>query len=113
LGKKKPVHLARRGEVFYFRMALPRALSRQVGMAEWKASLHTKDADSARILCRVCSTEIENLIAQIVLMPELTAPLIQSMLQEHFRECLKRASEVAYLLPLDERLDKDNEIAKH
>jgi hypothetical protein len=113
MGKKRPVHLVRRGEIFYFRVALPRALSKRVGMAEWKASLHTKDADRARILCRVCSNAIENLISQIVLMPELTVPLIQSMLQEHFRECLKRASEVAHLLPLDERLDRDGEIVRY
>ena len=65
-------YLAKRGEIYYFRLAIPTHLRLRFGCNELKASLHTNDRGLARRRCRNLSNLFENLFMEVTRMNELS-----------------------------------------
>lgn len=103
-------HLVRRGGVYCFRMAVPRALVAQFGRREIKGSLKTGDPFTARTQCRKLSSAFEKLIKLVGEMPDLKPETITALIQEYFRRCLEQAEEIAEFMPEDQRVDQDFEV---
>lgn len=55
-------HLTRRGEVYYFRRAIPKALMPVFGRREIKVSLQTDHRPTATIRCRNMTNAFERLL---------------------------------------------------
>lgn len=98
-------HLVRRGDVFCFRMAVPRSLWGRFGQREIKGSLKTGDPFTARIRCRKLSNAFEHLIDRARATPNLTQDAIKALIQSFFQQCLNKSEEIAYLAPSDGELD--------
>ncbi|SBW05075.1 putative integrase/resolvase recombinase protein [uncultured Alphaproteobacteria bacterium] len=98
-------HLVRRGDVFAFRMAVPRSLWARCGLREIKGSLKTGDPFTARMRCRTLSDVFERLIRELPAMPDLTPDVVKSLIRSYFERCLSTAEEVAYLAPQDQSVD--------
>ena len=98
-------HLVRRGDVFIFRMAVPRSLWTRCGLREIKGSLKTGDPFTARTRCRTLSDAFERLIREIPSMPDLNPDVIKGLIRSYFQKCLNTAEEVAYLAPQDQAVD--------
>lgn len=67
-----PKYLVKRGEIYYFRMAIPTDLRSRFGSVEVKTSLKTDDWRLARLRCRYLSNRFERLFMAAETMPELT-----------------------------------------
>lgn len=106
-----PEHMLRRGEVFYFRRAIPRGLWLRFGCREIKASLRTRDPFAARIRCRLFSNAFEHLIATVGRRSDLAKTQIDQLVRTYFEKLLSQAEETAYLAPSDPQLDIQFEIA--
>jgi uncharacterized coiled-coil DUF342 family protein len=105
-------HLVRRGNMFHFRIAVPRELMARVGKSEIKTTLRTTDPLTARQRSRVLSSAIEALFEEVRRMPELTRQHVERRVQAFFQDCLDRSHELADLLPQDKRSwDRDAEVA--
>lgn len=105
-------HLVRRGNMFHFRIAVPRELVARVGRSEIKTTLRTTDPLTARQRGRVLSSAMEALFEEVRRMPELTRQHVERRVREYFQDCLDRSHELADLLPQDKRSwDRDAEVA--
>jgi integrase len=105
-------HLVRRGNMFHFRIAVPRELVARVGKSEIKTTLRTSDLLTAKQRSRVLSSAIEALFEEVRRMPELTRQHVERRVREYFQDCLDRSHELADLLPQDKRSwDRDAEVA--
>jgi len=71
--------LVRRGETYWFRMAVPRSLVWRFNCREIKGSLKTSDPFTARLRCRRLSNYIDALLCAIRNMPELPSTKIRSL----------------------------------
>lgn len=98
-------HLVRRGDVFAFRMAVPRSLWARCGLREIKGSLKTGDPFTARTRCRTLSDAFERLIRELPAMPELNPDVVKSLIRSYFEKCLSTTEEIAYLAPQDQAVD--------
>jgi integrase len=105
-------HLVRRGNTFHFRIAVPRDLVAQLGKVEIKTTLKTSDPLTAKQRSRVLSNAIETLFDELRRMPELTRQHVERRVREYFQDCLDKSSELADLLPQDNReWDRDAEVS--
>lgn len=98
-------HLVRRGDMFAFRMAVPRRLWARCGLREIKGSLKTCDPFTARTRCRTLSDIFECLIRELPAMPDLNPDVVKGLIRSYFEKCLSTAEEVAYLAPQDQAVD--------
>lgn len=58
-------HLYRRGAVYWFRRRVPDDVSAELGLSQWRVSLHTKDFPEAKRLVRLKSVETDRQIDAI------------------------------------------------
>ena len=98
-------YLVRRGDVFAFRMAVPRSLWARCGLREIKGSLKTGDPFTARTRCRTLSDIFERLIRELPAMPDLNPDVVKGLIRSYFEKCLSTAEEAAYLAPQDQDID--------
>ena len=103
--------LARRGAIFYYRMAVPKRLVARVGRAELTASLHTKDRLQAKLLCRTLSNAIDRLFEVLPHMHDVSQAEIEERIRSYFQACLNKSAELAIDLPDDPEIDLDFEVA--
>lgn len=103
--------LARRGAIFYYRMAVPKRLIARVGRAELTASLQTKDRLQAKLLCRTLSNAIDRLFEVLPHMHDVSQAEIEERIRSYFQACLNKSAELAIDLPEDPEVDLDFEVA--
>ena len=77
-------HLARRGDVFYFRRAIPKALVPVFGRRELKLSLGTDERHTARMRCRDMANAFERMLGEVSGMAALTQEQIEALLRAYF-----------------------------
>lgn len=102
---RRPSYLVRRGNVFTFRMAVPRDLWTRCGLREVKGSLRTSDPFTARTRCRTLSNAFEGLIREIPAMPEIPPDVFKRLIRSYFQDLLNKGEEIAFLTPQDQALD--------
>lgn len=102
-------HLWRRGDVFYFRMAVPQHLRGRVGGRDIATSLKTRDFAVARQRCRVLSNSIETLFQRLLLMPDLTRYQIQSLIRSYFQHLYREEIEL-YQPDVEEDYSKEEAV---
>ena len=74
-------YLTRRGNVYWFRMAVPSDLVERLGRREVKASLGTSSLAAARQRCQHLGSAVLQFIARIRSMPELSQETIKRLLE--------------------------------
>ena len=111
MGRRRLPHLTRRNGTFYFRMALPRGLSSEIGRREIKLSLQTSDPAIARRRCRALSNWAEQILAQVSAMPNPITEQLHQLTRTDFEEQLDRAKEFVHLLPQNPGLGREYEIS--
>jgi integrase len=104
-------HVVKRGSQFYFRIAVPLALTKLVGKREIKASLRTSDAMPAKMRGRVLSNVLEQLFRELRSMNIVPNTEIVKRAQDYFKAQLSKTLELAFDIPRDPYLDIDLEIA--
>lgn len=102
--------LAKRGGVFYYRMAVPKHLTARVGRAEVTASLRTRDPLRAKLLCRNLSNAMDQLFEGLLRMNDLSQAEIEERIRGYFHACLIKGQELAFDLPSDPLVDVDAEV---
>ena len=103
--------VVRRGDTFYFRMAIPRQLVDRLGRREVKLSLRTCSLRDARLRGRLLSNAMDILFEGVSIMPSMTLQTINDRIREYFQACLNKSLEHAYLLPTDPAIDISWEVA--
>jgi hypothetical protein len=102
--------LVRRGNVFYFRAAVPRGLARMLGRVEIKLSLRTCDARTSLLWGRVLSNAVDRLFEELSRMPMTSTDILNERARAYFQACLNKALETAYFLPTDPMIDVGFEV---
>ena len=74
----------KRGETYWFRMALPVDLMTRFGRREFRPSLKTSDPRIARMRGSRLSVRFQDLIRMVRGMPELTRERINDLVRAHF-----------------------------
>lgn len=87
MGLLRVAHLVRRGDQFWFRMAVPAQLVARIGLTEVKGSLKTADRMLARLRCRYMSNSVEALIATVKAKPDLPPETIRALVRRCFQRC--------------------------
>ncbi len=104
-------HVVRRGNNFYFRLAVPRKLIAKVGTREVKFSLRTSDPVEAKVRGRLLSSAVDLLFKGIARMEALPSEALQAAIKDYFQKALSQTLELAYDLPTDPMCDLDAEAA--
>lgn len=103
--------VVRRGNSFYFRMAVPRLLIGRLGKREVKVSLRTCNPVDANVRGRMLSNALDLLFAGLPEMKNTTTERIKDQIRVYFQQCLNTSLEHSYLLPTDPGWDLGSEIA--
>ncbi|MFV3132072.1 DUF6538 domain-containing protein, partial [Niveispirillum sp. KHB5.9] len=103
-------HLWKRGETYWFRMALPADLVARFGRREFRLSLKTSDRRIARMRGSRLSVSFQELIRMVRGMPELTRERINDLVRAHFEKRLSVANEIVWCSEHDDKFDKEMEI---
>lgn len=96
--------LTRRGDHFWFRMTVPRALVSRIGLTEIKAGLRTSDRAIANVRCLLLSNAIDALLAVARLNVDLPPETLRILIRRCFQRCLVAAADqfdAATLLPIN------------
>ena len=107
-----PAHLVRRGDIYYFRRAVPRHLVVRFGRAELKYSLQTRDIIRAQIRCRTYSNRFDALVATVEQIPALGMKNIDSLIRTYFAGLLSEVEELVFLMRDDDFVDIKAEIVE-
>ena len=110
MGTHKPAHLVRRGNVFYFRAAIPSKLQSVFVRREFKVSLRTTDAEHARLKQRWASCFWEELIQFIAIMPKLKISNLDGLVRAFFTDLLEDRTLIAVEGPKESGFDRKAEI---
>ena len=102
--------VVRRGDTFYFRMAVPRQWAARLGKRELKVSLRTCNPIDARLRGRVLSNAMDVLFDGLPRMPSVSPQVINQRIRVCFQELLNKSLEWSYLLPNDPACDLDREV---
>lgn len=103
-------HLCKRGETYWFRMALPPDLVARFGRREFRLSLKTSDLRIARMRGSRLSVSFQELMRMVRGMPELTRERINDLVRAHFEKRLSVANEIVWCAQDDEMFDRAKEI---
>lgn len=90
-------HLAKRGDVYHFRMAVPAHLRERFGRAEIKGSLGTRDPLTARTRCRRLSNWCEGLVERAAAVPDLSQDEINRLLRGYFETLVQQANDIHFM----------------
>ena len=107
-----PAHLVIRGDIYYFRRAVPRHLVIRFGRAELKFSLQTRDVIRAQIRCQTYSNRFDMLVATVEQIPALGIQNIDSLIRTYFEGLLSEAEELVFLIRNDDSVDIEDEITE-
>jgi len=99
-------YLTRRGNVYWFRMAVPSDLVERLGRREVKASLGTSSLAAARQRCQHLGSAVLQFIARIRSMPELSQETIKRLARRYFEQQLRSTEDLAYRIPSDPDIDQ-------
>ena len=103
-------YLTRRGNVFWFRMAVPTNLVHRIGRREIKFSLRSSHPSVARMRCRLLTVEILQLMALGPAMPALTKDAIERIARRCFAVAMEQVDDLtAFFVPNDPKLDPTDE----
>lgn len=102
--------VVRRGDTFYFRMAIPRHLAARLGKRELKVSLRTCSPMDAKVRGRVLSNAMDVLFNGLPSMPSVSPQVIKERIRVSFQELLNKSLEWSYLLPTDPACDISHEV---
>ncbi len=83
---RKPTNLVRRGDVFYFRTAIPSRIRKAFARLEFKVSLRTTDREQATLRQRWLSYLWEDVIQALTAMATLSPVRIDQVVREYFSE---------------------------
>ncbi len=83
---RKPTNLVRRGDVFYFRTAIPSRIRKAFARLEFKVSLRTTDREQATLRQRWLSYLWEDVIQALTAMATLSPVRIDQVIREYFSE---------------------------
>jgi integrase len=89
----RQVHLHKRGEVYYCRIALPKSLEHIIGRSEYKKSLKTSDVRLAKIMCRDLSNRMEAFFMMVKAMRPKDSD-IQALIKHYFETCLAEGEQM-------------------
>lgn len=103
-------HLCKRGETYWFRMALPADLVARFGRREFRLSLKTSDPRIARMHGSRLSVGFQDLIRMVRGMPELTRERINDLVGAYFEKRLSMANEIVWCAERDDKFDRAKEI---
>ncbi len=103
--------LVKRGRIYYFRMAVPRHLTRRLRRAEVSVSLRTDNLSKAKRSAREISSWVELLFEELREMPDISFEDIDERIRAYFQTCLNDGEEKAMLLPSDPMSDVAAEVA--
>src|SRR5689334_22685951 len=105
-------HLVKRGSTFYFRIAVPSALVDLLGRREFKTSLRTSDAISAKMRARALSSRLELIFRDIRMATAHAASnAIATAAQDYFRAQLSKSLEIVSFAADPSAMDRHAEIA--
>lgn len=104
--------LVKRGDIYYFRLAIPTKLRHRFGCIELKASLKTDDRWLARRRCRYLSHVFEELFISLALMPEITQDQLQNIARSYFRSLLIEGNDLIFKIENDLFSHSDNRAAE-
>lgn len=102
--------LLRRGDVFYFRAAVPTEWRAAISATEIKLTLRTTDRNVAAVRCRHMSNAFDLLFGRSAFLSNPSIPQLDMAVREYFQEQLNKALLISYDLPDDPALDIDAEI---
>ena len=97
-------HLVLRGETFWFRMAVPRPLIRQLKIREIKSSLKTRDVLIAAHRARMLNQRFDALFSRGSCLASLTHETVRELARGYFQDCLNRSDELLSMMR-DEGVD--------
>lgn len=101
MGSHKIKDLVRIGDTFYFRKAIPRSLTRRLGIREYKRSLKTKSLALARYRCRQASNYLEQFFEFVERMTELKQEQLLEIANSFFQTLLEEGNEKIYCIDND------------
>ncbi|MBB6249516.1 site-specific integrase [Nitrospirillum iridis] len=104
-------HLVIRNTTFWFRMAVPKDISRRTGFLEFKGSLRTRDPAVAKLLARRLSGDFEQLIARLRHMEELSHEKLQALVRGYFQGLVDKGKETIACMRDDAMADFEQETA--
>jgi integrase len=85
-GGRRPLHLVRRGAVYYARFRLPVDLADRIGMVELQKSLLTKDLGEARRRCQASTAWFKAMMETLSAMPSPTRADLEAAARAFFHE---------------------------
>lgn len=103
--------LVRRGEVYYFRMAVPCHLASRAERSEVKVSLRTSDPLAAKVRVRLLSNALDVLFKGLEVMPQVSKATIDERIKDYFQSCLNRSLEHSHDLRRDRVVVLAKEVA--
>lgn len=104
--------LVKRGDIYYFRLAIPTMLRHRFGYRELKTSLQTDDRWLARKRCRYLSHLFEELFLALAVMPDLTQDQLQNIARAYFRSLLIESNDLIFKIENDLFSHADNRTAE-
>ncbi|NGO49763.1 site-specific integrase [Allomesorhizobium camelthorni] len=102
--------LLRRGDMFYFRAAVPTQWRRAINCTEIKLTLRTTDRAMAAVRCRHMSNAFDLFFGRSALLSKPSVQQLDAAVRAYFQEQLNRALLISHDLPDDPALDLDAEI---
>ncbi len=105
MSRRDPPYLTRRGDVFWFRMAVPRNLVSRIGLREIKISLATRNRQVARSLCLQLGGGVLQLIAKFQKMTPLPPERIRQLAATYLAAQRDQIRDLALRLPNDSAID--------
>jgi len=108
---RKPSHLVRRGDIFYFRSAIPAHARALFSRLEIKVSLRTTDRSQATLRQRWLSYLWEDLLQAVRSMAVTTPFRIDQAVQQYFREQVEELALHAAEDPRHPSFEMDRELA--
>ena len=102
--------VVRRGDVFYFRMAVPKHLVSKIGRSEIKVSLRSCDRKFSNVVGRTVSNALDVLFSELSRMQQGSSD-IHGRVRAYFQDYLEKAQELAHDLPQDSDYDPEEEVA--
>ncbi len=86
MAARKPTNLVRRGDVFYFRTAIPSAVRKSFSRLEFKVSLRTTNLEQAKLRQRWISFLWENITQALSTMAIASSVRIDQVVRRYFSE---------------------------
>jgi len=111
MAKFRARYLHKRGEIYYFRIAIPKALRQRFGRQEIKVSLQTRDFRAAKLRCGWCAAVYEQLLEKVEGMPGITREKLNELVKKHFEQRSVLANEFVSFADDPTAYDVEHEVS--